>query len=467
MASFQVRSLPGYDWPALADAGGAQVWDAFLELERTQWLDPGTLHECQLEQIRELLAHCIMEVPYYRDELPRAGITPGSIQTMADFRRIPLLPRRTYQERYAEFEASRLPDGTVATGVRKTSGSSGTPTSVLMTNVVNLWWCAFFLRDLQWCGVDTTGVLAAIRSTGQKGENLAKGLQGIRTPAWVADLAPVIVTGPAHLMDIQQDHRIQLQWLRRIAPHYLLSYPANLEVLADLMAGQGKLPTLKAVLSISDTLTPERRQKIEAAFGVPVKNTYSCAEMGYLASPCPSGHGLHIHAENVLLEVLDAAGRPCAPGETGRVHVTSLHNFRGPLIRYELGDEATFSAGPCPCGRGLPLLHQVVGKNSPMFLLLDGRRKSSTILARLVRRIGGHWQHQVVQDARDHVVVRLAVNAAWTGKGAEELIRIVRDFFEGPVRVDVEIADRLPTPAHGKFQNMICTVESGAHTPSA
>ena len=34
-------------------------------------------------------------------------------------------------------------------------------------------------------------------------------------------------------------------------------------------------------------------------------------------SPCPAGHGLHVHAENILTEVLDADGNPCPPGQTG------------------------------------------------------------------------------------------------------------------------------------------------------
>src|SRR6516164_1040169 len=101
MSFFQLRTLPGCDWPPLADAAIAQVWVAFLELERTQWLSPAELEQRQLEQVRTLLAHCITNVPYYRAVLPQTGITPGAIQTMADFRRIPLLPRQTVQEQAA------------------------------------------------------------------------------------------------------------------------------------------------------------------------------------------------------------------------------------------------------------------------------------------------------------------------------------------------------------------------------
>jgi phenylacetate-coenzyme A ligase PaaK-like adenylate-forming protein len=69
-----------------------------------------------------------------------------------------------------------------------------------------------------------------------------------------------------------------------------------------------------------------------------------------------------VQSESVLLEIVDDAGRACAPGRAGRVVVTSLHNFATPLIRYELGDLAEFGA-PCACGRSLPVISRVLGRS--------------------------------------------------------------------------------------------------------
>jgi hypothetical protein len=71
-----------------------------------------------------------------------------------------------------------------------------------------------------------------------------------------------------------------------------------------------------------------------------------------------------------------------------RSYLTSLNNFRGPIFRYELGDVATVGAGPCPCGRGSPLMASVEGKLSPLFHLPNGRSKSSISIARLLRKLG-------------------------------------------------------------------------------
>src|SRR5262249_52409762 len=153
--------------------------------------------------------------------------------------------------------------------------------------------------DLEWCNFDPTATVAAVRSFGPRASRAPELLEGVCLPSWGSHIDALIETGPAYGMDIRQDHRRQLHWLRSVAPHYLLSYPSNLEVLAGLARQDGSLPGLRAIQAFSDTLTEEARATIEAAFGVPVKNLYSCAEAGYLASPCPAGHGLHVHAENV------------------------------------------------------------------------------------------------------------------------------------------------------------------------
>jgi phenylacetate-CoA ligase len=455
MSRLQLRTLPGYAWPPLPDAALSQVWVAYQELERTQWLPPDELARRQLQQVRALLAHAVVHVPYYREALPAAGVTPGTIQSQEDFRRLPILPRKTYQERHTEFCAEELPPGTIAAGHVMSSGSSGIPVRVPQTNLVNLWWCACFLRDLDWCGIDLSGTLAAIRTTKATGSERERLLQGVSMPHWLPQLAGLIDTGPSFLMDLGQEPRRQLHWLRQIAPDYLVTFASNLAVLADLALEEGPIPYLRGIQTISEHLSDEVRARAETAFGVPIKDTYSCVEAGYLASPCPLGHGLHVHAENVLLEVLDETGRPCGPAQTGRVFITTLHNFQTPFVRYELMDDVTLGPGPCPCGRGLPLLTRVLGKQRPRFSLRDGRQKSSVDLVVALEKIAGIRQFQVTQSALDQVVVRVAAGPAWSAEEASRVRRHVADFFEGQAQVGLVVTDRIAPPPSGKLQCMV------------
>jgi phenylacetate-CoA ligase len=463
MSFFRLRTISGTAWPAIPRGDISQLWAMYLELERTQWLDRAALEEAQLAQVRALLSHCVQHVPYYQKLLQGAEIAPGDVRTMADFRRVPILQRSTYQEQFAEFCARRLPSGIVQTTRMRTSGTSGLPIEVLQTNLVNLWWLVFQLRDMQWCGIDPRGTLAAIRSIQASEADRPRVLEGVTLPYWGQQLNAIVETGPSHAMDIHQEPSRQLEWLRRVRPDYLVSYPPNLEFLAGLLREAGdRLANLRLIQAVGETLTDETRARIEEGFRVPVKNTYSCVEAGYLASPCPEGHGLHVHAENVLLEVLDEAGQPCRPGQTGRVILTTLHNFLTPFLRYEILDGATVGAERCPCGRGLPLLTRVLGKRRPQFRLPDGRRKDSGFLVRNLRKLGGYHQHQIVQRAVDHVIVRLVPDQHWTSDHPARVVQWVQEYFEAPIRVDVETPPRLEISPAGKLNDVICEIPEGA-----
>ena len=139
----------------------------------------------------------------------------------------------------------------------------------------------------------------------------------------------------------------------------------------------------------------------------------------------------------MIVEVLDAEDRPCRPGETGRLVFTTLHNFLTPFIRYDILDDVTLAAGPCACGRGLPLWTSVEGRRHASLHLPDGRRKSSMGITLGVRKVGGCRQFQIVQRATDHVVIRVVPTARgmpigrrYQGSGPAE--------FGSPIRVDVE-----------------------------
>jgi phenylacetate-CoA ligase len=461
MDFFRLRSLPTAAWPALPTPDIAPVWATYRELNRTQWLSPADIEDGQLRQLRTLVAHCAEQVPYYRKLLADSCMSAASIRTLDDYRRLPLLTRELYQTHFADLQTRALPDGMVAAGGGFTSGTNGVPIKVLKTNHDALWWNAFFLRDLEWCGLDPRGRVATIRLLAMNAADLPRALEGVSFPAWSQLCGMLLESGPAFAMDVRQDPRRQLAWLRKIGPDYLISLPSNLDFLAGLVRESGeRLPTLRAIQSVGESLSADQHERIEAGFGASLKNTYSSTEAGYGASPCPAGHGLHVHAENILAEVLDANDRPCKPGETGRLVFTSLHNFITPLLRYDILDDVTLAAGPCPCGRGLPLWTKVEGRRQPLLHLPAGRRKSIMGITLGIRRVGGCHQFQIVQRTVDHLIVRVIPDRTWTPDHAEQMRRVVRQEMESEPRVDVEEKATLERPAGGKLKIAIIEMDS-------
>ena len=95
---------------------------------------------------------------------------------------------------------------------------------------------------------------------------------------------------------------------------------------------------------------------IARVFDCPVANEYGARDAGILAYTCPSG-GIHIIAENCIIEVLDPVTyEPVLNGQSGVLAITDLTNYVQPRLRYMLGDMGTLSTEECCCGGRLPLV---------------------------------------------------------------------------------------------------------------
>ena len=156
---------------------------------------------------------------------------------------------------------------------------------------------------------------------------------------------------------------------------------------------------LKAIVSTAETLTERQKAILESVFGCPVANEYGARDAGILAYSCPKGR-LHISAENILIEVLDPITlRPLPVGGTGLLAVTDLNNFAQPRLRYLLGDVGSLSAIPCKCGRTLPVLNKLEGREDAMLLGENGQIVHGNSIGQILRRYDGIRQLRFVQHS--------------------------------------------------------------------
>jgi len=184
---------------------------------------------------------------------------------------------------------------------------------------------------------------------------------------------------------------------------------------------------------------------------------YTCEEAGYLALQCPDTDDYHVQSENVLLEVLNEAGQPCQPGEIGQVVLTALHNFAMPLIRYALGDYAEI--GPrCTCGRGLPVLRRILGRQRNILTLPDGRRHWPSFPSDRWSHTGPINQIQLVQKTRKFIEVRTAVFRTMTEDERSALITALQGCLEHPFSMQVVEVDQIHRSADLKFEDFISEV---------
>ena len=449
--------MQGVQWPGLLNYPGSQLLATLYQLEQSQWWAPEKILEHQLRQLRDLLMHAAATVPYYRETFAAAAVDPLRINSGAEFMRLPILTRAAIQDAGMALRSKAVPREHGALSPVQTSGSTGRPIRTVSTEVTQFFWQVFTLRSHLWQQDDMSSKLVAIRTEGNK-----LGEDGVVYQGWGAAAEMCFMTGESALLGLMMPIDVQARWLVKHNPVYLLSHPSNLLALARYFQEHDlQLPHLRKVLSFGETVPDELRQACRAVWGVGVVDGYSSQEVGYMALQCPRHEHFHIQSEGVYLEVLDEEGIPCAPGEIGRVVVTPLHNFAAPLIRYELGDYAEVGA-PCDCGRGLPVLTRILGRQRNMLTLPDGRQLWPSFPSKTWSEIAPIRQLQLVQQDLHTLEARVVMGAPLT---AEQEARL-RDYFQTrfgyPFTIIITCLDAFARAPNSKFEDFISRIVAPA-----
>jgi phenylacetate-CoA ligase len=198
---------------------------------------------------------------------------------------------------------------------------------------------------------------------------------------------------------------------------------------------------------------------IREAWNVPLVDVYTAEEVGYIALQCPECEHFHVQSENLIFEILDESGEPCQPGEIGRVVLTTLHNFAMPLVRYDIGDYAEAGA-PCACGRGLPVITRILGRQRNLLTLPNGRRHWPSFPSEKWSHAGPIRQLQLVQQSLDHIEVRVVAERVLNEGEKVKLVSALQNCLGHPFNMSVrELAD-IPRAASHKFEDFISEVVS-------
>jgi phenylacetate-CoA ligase len=442
-----ISAVPGIVWPAHPGPRDAVLLSLLFQLEQTQWLDAETLAARQRLQLALLLRHAFATTPYCAERWSNI-YDPARPITMEEFGKLPILTRRELQTSFEALTSRALPAAQGLAGEARSSGSTGMPVRVMKTQFNLQLWAATILREHLWFRRDLGTKLAVIRHAVERGEK----------PSWGPPTDNLVATGSAAVLDVRSDVETQLRWLVEQQPAYLLTYPSLAEALARLSIARGvTISNLREVRTMGEVLSPEVRALCRSAWQVPVADAYSAEETGYLALQCPEHEHYHVQSENVLLEILDAQGRPCAPGEIGRVVVTVLHSFAMPLVRYALGDYAVLDE-PCPCGRGLPVLRRIAGRARNMLVTARGEQFWPFFGSRGIAEIAPVRQHQFVQTSLDLVEARLVCDAPLSRTQEALLVERIRARLPAGFSVRIAYVADIPRSASGKFEDFVSEV---------
>jgi len=214
---------------------------------------------------------------------------------------------------------------------------------------------------------------------------------------------------------------------------------------------------IKVAFATSERLYDDQRATIEQVFGCRVANGYGGRDAGFIAHECPEGR-MHVTAEDIVLELVDEAGEAVAPGQSGEIVVTHLASRAFPFIRYRTGDYGVLAKEPCPCGRGLPVLEQILGRSTDFVVASDGTVLHGLALIYVVRDLPGIASFRIVQESRELTRVELVPGPGFDSKVNNAIRDGMRKRLGADVEIRVEEMAMLPRERSGKHRYVVSKV---------
>lgn len=418
-------------------------------MRAAQWWSQDELQEYQLRELRRLVRHAWLSVPLYADlwgEEPHIG-------ALDDLRRLPILERAQVTEEPQLLVARSLPPGMEMGPAATTSGSTGHVVRIHVTTNAFVASAAAELLEMEWTETDPRESLGLIRTYSKGPAETVHALsQGVRIPRWASGaLRELLPVGDGYLIDAGAPPEHIANFFMTARPQRLSGYPTALLLAARLWNNP---PQVSSVRCFGENLLDGDRAALESIFGPKVWNSWSAVETGPIAHTCPDDRSqLHVHAPNVILEVVDANGKACEPGVAGSVLVTALHQWGTPVIRYRIGDWVTL--GLCECGRSFPTLARIEGRAIAQIRRKDGSYLISPRLIDLLGSVPGLRRFQLLQHAWDRFEALLITEPETFPEVARVVTHHIREFIgDSSVQVEPRHIEELPLSPSGKFEKI-------------
>jgi len=406
-----------------------QVWKGYGTVSRA------SLDDLQLKKLQEILEFTAKNVAYYTKKNIVFSNDPK--EYLSHF---PILTKDILRsENLMSVEST---DGLVK---RSSSGSSGVPSAVYMSNdevsriaaIQALWW--------SWSGFRFGDKIV------QMGNNPKRGL--IKK---VKDI--VLRFQYEDGFSLSEEDIIKLLGELRESPRaYLLGYASVLYSIARTAEKYNITDiSFTSVLSLGDKMFDHYRKTIEKQFSTQVYDSYGCSEGLMMSGQCEAGN-YHIMTPHVYMEILDDEGNEVKPGEIGHVVATRLDATTMPLIRYKLGDLAVKSDpdAVCSCGRNFPLLSKVIGRETDLLQLASGKFATVHSFTGIFEYFNEIYQFQVL-ERDDGIMIRYIPTVEFS----EDILDVIKERIYKQIDDTLKIEFRKETVIEPTASGKPCIVMS-------
>lgn len=423
---------------------GREHDEVFAHLMETMRWDRERLQRHQFDKLHETLVYAQQHVPHYRELWGRIGLDPRDIRSFDDFAQVPLTSKDAVKEDPTRFVSDLYELDDVVKG--HTSGTTGTPLVTYKDKSCYQRVWAFQTRQRRFWGITGERPWASIRLPP------VVPMEQDAPPFWRYDasdkhwLFSCFHLAPRHL-------DAYLEKLAEIDAEEINAYPSAVHAVAShaLRRGFDRIrPT--AVLTVAETVLEEQRRVVEEAFGCKIADQYGSAECVGWTSQCPE-MTYHVAPEFGYVESVRDGER--VRGVEAEVVGTGFVNRVQVLIRFQVGDMIVFDETPreCPCGWQTDTVTRVIGRVDDVLYTPDGRAMGR--LDVVFKKTKGVHEAQIIQDARDHLTVKLVPGGEGFEEGRADTERILQEMFGPDMRIECVRVDEIERTKAGKFRSQL------------
>lgn len=317
------------------------------------------LEQLQLKKLRQTIS-IALNSKMYKHKFDELHVTPDSIKTLDDIRKIPFTTKQDLRDNY--------PFGLVcgdmkdAVRIHSSSGTTGHPTVVVYSRHDIDSWANMIARNMYMVDCRNTDVFQ-----NSSGYGMFTGGLGFQYGA--EKLGATTIPAAAG------NSKRQVMFIRDFGTTCLHAIPSYAIRLAEVFKEEGIDPRstkLRTLFIGAEPHTNEQRLKIERLLGVKAYNSYGMTEMNGpgVAFECKQQNGMHLWEDNYIVEIIDPETlEPVPDGETGEMVLTTLDRTMMPIIRYRTRDITRIIPGECECGRTHRRIDRIKGRTDDMFII--------------------------------------------------------------------------------------------------
>lgn len=332
-----------------------EYWNPLMERMPVDELD-----KMQERKLRNLVDYVYTHSDFYKKRFDEAGVKPEDIQTLDDLKKLPFTYKSDLRDTYPTGMFC-VPNEQL-TRFHVSSGTTGKPTVVGYTKNDIQEWNTSLARALTSIGVGRGDVIQV-----SYGYGLFTGGLGLHYGAEEVG-ATVLPTSSGNTEK-------QLELMQDLNSSVIACTPSYFLFMSEVANQSGisiqNDTNLKAGVFGAEPWSEEMRARIEEATGIKAYDIYGTSELsGPLCTECQFQEGIHIWADQFLIEVIDPeTGEQLGAGERGELVITTLAKEALPLIRYRIGDITVINKEPCKCGRTHPRIMRVLGRADDMLIV--------------------------------------------------------------------------------------------------